>query len=77
LAHTAAEPVPLIRDVTERLARGVRLNWNVLPNIELVRKEQPQKAARLEIVRKVMIGEQKSVVLDKVAADWSPELPQS
>ena len=70
LAHTAAEPVPLIRDVTERIARGVRLNWNVLPNIELVRREQPRKAALLEIVRKVMLGQQKPVVLDEVAANW-------
>jgi Flp pilus assembly protein TadD len=72
LAHTPAEPGPVIRDVAERLARGVRLNWNVLPNIERVGKEQPKKAALLEIVRKVMIGEQTPAVLDQVAAKWPP-----
>jgi len=72
LAHTAAEPAPVFRDVAERLARGVRLRWNVLPNIERVRKDEPQKAALLEIVRKVMVGEQEPAILDKMAANWRP-----
>jgi len=72
LAHTAAEPAPLFRDVAQRLAGGVRLNWNVFPNIDLVRKEQPQKAALLEIVRKVMIGEEAAAVLEKMAGKWPP-----
>jgi len=72
LAHTAAEPAPVIREVADRLARGVRLHWNVLPNIERVRKEQPQRASLLEILREVMLGRQAATVLDTLAAKWPP-----
>jgi hypothetical protein len=70
LAHTAAEPAPVLRDVQERLARGVRLRWNVLPNIERLRGEHPRKADLLEIVRRVMLGEQDPTVLEQVLAEW-------
>jgi Flp pilus assembly protein TadD len=76
LAHTPADPASLLQDVAERIARGVRLSWNVLPNIERVRAEQAQKADLLESVRKVMIGEQPPATFARVLRDW-PTAPRS
>ena len=76
LAHTAADPASLLQDVAERVARGVRLSWNVRPNIERVRAEQAQKADLLESVRKVMIGEQPLAAFATVLRDW-PTAPRS
>jgi Flp pilus assembly protein TadD len=70
LAHTAADPTPIVREVAERLARGTRLRWNVLPNIECVRNEEPQKAALLETVRRVMLGEEGPAALEHIASKW-------
>jgi tetratricopeptide (TPR) repeat protein len=70
LAHTAADPASVLQDAKERLGRGVRLKWNVLPNIERVRTERAQKADLLEIVHKGMLGEQDPAALAQVLADW-------
>lgn len=70
LAHTEADPISLLKDVADRVARGTRLSWNVRPNVERVREEQPQKADLLESVCEVMTGEEPPATLARVLRDW-------
>lgn len=70
LSHTSSEPAEIFRTTKLLLTRGTRLRWNIQPNIETVRKLNPQKAALLELVSRVMAGEQNQLALDQVCAQW-------
>jgi Tfp pilus assembly protein PilF len=70
LAHTSSHPAEIFRSTKSLLAQGARLHWNVRPNIETVSRRDPQKAVLLEIVSKIMAGEQDQVFLAQVLAQW-------
>lgn len=64
LAHTSADIATTIRDVKALLRSGVRLQWDVRPNIAFVRTLDGKKAAWLELVADVMAGERDASLLD-------------
>jgi tetratricopeptide (TPR) repeat protein len=70
LAHTQAAPTEVLRAIKSVLDRGARLRWNVRPNIEAVRRREPQKAALLELLAAVMKGERDQSCLEQVLAQW-------
>ena len=70
LCHTSTDPAVIFRTTKSLLARGARLCWDVRPNIETVVQQDPEKAALLEIVSKVMTGERGQVSIDQVIAQW-------
>lgn len=70
LFHTSSDPAEILQVTKSLLTRGARLRWNILPNIEMVRHRDPQKAKLLEIVSKIMAGEQHQRSLDQVLARW-------
>lgn len=69
LSHTSSDPTEILQVTKTLLSGGARLRWNVRPNIETVRRRDPQKAVLLEIVSKAMAGEHQ-VSLDQVVARW-------
>jgi Flp pilus assembly protein TadD len=70
LSHTASDPSAILRTAKSLLARGIRLRWNVHPNIETVRRGDPQKADLLELVYQVLTGQRDQASLDQVIARW-------
>jgi Flp pilus assembly protein TadD len=74
LAHTSSDPAVIFQTTKLLLTRGARLRWNVQPNIETVRRRDPKKAVRLELISKVMAGERDPVFLDQVLARWPRNL---
>src|SRR5882672_12576869 len=65
LAHNSSDPAVIFQTTKTLLTRGGRLCWNVGPNIEKVRRSDPQKAALLKIVSEVMKGERDQLFLDQ------------
>jgi len=70
LCHNSVAHAEIFRASKSLLDRGIRLRWNVRPNIEVVRQSDPQKAALLGLVSEVMAGERDQVFLDQVLARW-------
>ena len=70
LAHTTSDPVEIFETTKSLLARGGRLDWNIRPNIETVRRREPHKATLLELVSEVMAGKQDQRFLDQVLTRW-------
>jgi len=70
LAHTSSDPAVIFRTTKSLLTRGARLRWNVRANIETVSRRDPQKAALLELISKVMTGERDQAFLGHVLARW-------
>lgn len=74
LSHTSSDPAEVLRTINTLLERGVRLRWNVSPNIETVSRRDPNKAVLLELVSKVMAEGWNQKVIDQVVARW-PKKP--
>ena len=70
LSHTSAVPETTFQGVKRLLDRGVRLQWNVRPNIECVRESDSNKAELLEIVSEIMAGERNIALLDEILGRW-------
>jgi Flp pilus assembly protein TadD len=70
LAHTNADPGEILRATISLLDRGIRLQWNVRPNFDAVRQRNPQKAALLELVSGIMIGERDQALIEQVLVAW-------
>jgi Flp pilus assembly protein TadD len=70
LSHTTSEPAEIVRVTKRLLTRGARLRWNVRPSIETLSRRDPQKAVLLELVSRVMAGEQHQALLNQVLARW-------
>ena len=75
LCHTLLDLAEIFPAMKALLAEGARLNWNVQPNIETVRRREPQKAGLLEQVSRVMAGEQSQTLLDEIITHW-PSAPR-
>jgi predicted Zn-dependent protease len=74
LSHTSSDPAVIFRKTKSLLTRGARLRWNIGANIAIVSRRDPQKAILLELVSKVMAGEQDQRFLDQVLARWPQRL---
>ncbi len=70
LCHTFSDPAEIFRATKALLTGGAQLRWNIQPNIETVRRREPQKAVLLEQVSKVMAGEQDQILLDEIFTHW-------
>ena len=64
LCHTPGDKESVIKAIKVSLNEGSRLNWDVQPNIEEVRKYHPKLANQLDYVRQVMIGDASLDLLD-------------
>ena len=70
LSHTTADPGEILRATKSLLDRGIRLQWNVRPNIDAVRQRNPRKADLLELVLGIMVGERDQALIEQVLAAW-------
>lgn len=70
LSHTRADPGEILRATKSLLDRGIRLQWNVRPNIDAVRRRNPRKADLLELVLGIMVGERDQALIGQVLAAW-------
>ncbi len=70
LSHTTADPGEILRATKSLLDRGIRLQWNVRPNIDAVRQRNPRKADLLELVSGIMVGERDQALIEQVLAAW-------
>jgi Flp pilus assembly protein TadD len=73
LAHTTADPGEILRATKSLLDRGIRLQWNVRPNVDAVRKRNPRKADLLERVSEIMAGERDQSQIEWVLAAWDQD----
>jgi hypothetical protein len=70
LCHITSGAADHLHAMQALFDRGARLNWNVQPNIEAVRMEQPEKALLLEEILKAFLGEEGQRSLLEIASSW-------
>jgi molybdenum cofactor biosynthesis enzyme len=71
LAHTAVDVSQTVGTLRTLLAKGARLDWDMQPNIDLVRQSDAPKADLLQIAREVMAGGADSDRLNEALQRWS------
>jgi tetratricopeptide (TPR) repeat protein len=71
LCHTSSAAADVFREMKSLLAGGARLNWDVQPNIEKVARTNPERAALVELVLRVIRGERNPITLDQVLKRWA------
>jgi Tfp pilus assembly protein PilF len=70
LTCIGCDAAEIVRAMKTLLVRGTHLSWDLKPNIESVRSQNPEKADLLEVVRQVISGERDGGLLDDVLARW-------
>jgi tetratricopeptide (TPR) repeat protein len=70
LAHTDADSTDIIASMRASLAKGGRLKWDMVKNVEVVRAESARRGDLLQMVWNVLRGDEPDA-LDNVRNEWT------